>query len=81
MTEKYGGYVGKILYVDLSENKIVEETPDDALYRDFIGGYGLGARIIYSRQKAKVDPLGPENTFGLVTGALISATCDVLTPP
>jgi aldehyde:ferredoxin oxidoreductase len=70
MSGKYGGYVGKILHVDLAENKIVEETPDDDLYRDFLGGYGLGARIIYSRQKAKVDPLGPENTFGLVTGSL-----------
>ena len=65
-----GGYMGKILFVNLSTGEITEETPDEKLYRDFIGGYGIAARILYSRQKAGVDPLGPENTLGLVTGPL-----------
>jgi len=65
-----GGYMGRILFVDLSTGKIQEETPDEDLYRDFIGGYGLGSRILYSRQKAGVDPLGPDNTLGLITGPL-----------
>ncbi len=64
------GYTGKILFVNLSTGAIQEETPDDKLYRDFIGGYGIGARILYSRQKSGVDPLGPENYLGLVTGPL-----------
>jgi aldehyde:ferredoxin oxidoreductase len=63
-------YMGKILWVDLSTGDIKEETPDESLYRDFLGGYGLGARLIYSRQKGGVDPLGPENVLGLVTGPL-----------
>lgn len=62
--------MGKILFVDLSAGQIREETPDDGLYRDFVGGYGLGARILYSRQRGGVDPLGPENILGLVTGGL-----------
>lgn len=65
-----GGYIGKILFVDLSKGELKDETPDEKLYRDFIGGYGIGARIIYSRQKAGVDPLGPENTLGFATGIL-----------
>ena len=65
-----GGYMGKLLFVNLSTGEIKEETPDESLYRDFIGGYGIGARILYSRQKGGVDPLGPENTLGLVTGPL-----------
>ncbi len=64
------GYMGKLLFVDLSTGKITEETPDESLYRDFLGGYGIGARILYSRQKAGVDPLGPENTLGIITGPL-----------
>jgi len=64
------GYAGKILFVDLSTREIKEETPPDSLYKDFIGGSGLGARILYSRQKAGVDPLGPENILGFVTGPL-----------
>ena len=65
-----GGYMGKILFVDLSTGEIKEETLEEKMCRDFIGGYGIGARILYSRQKAGVDPLGPENTLGLITGPL-----------
>ncbi len=64
------GYMGKLLFVNLSTREIREETPDESLYRDFIGGYGIGARILYSRMKAGVDPLGPENTLGFLTGPL-----------
>ena len=62
--------MGKFLFVDLSTGDIREETADENVCRDFIGGYGIGARILYSRQKAGADPLGPENTLGFVTGPL-----------
>jgi len=64
------GYMGKLLFVNLSTGEIKEETPDESLYRDFIGGYGLGARVLYDNQKGGADPLGEENTLGLVTGPL-----------
>jgi aldehyde:ferredoxin oxidoreductase len=63
-----GGYMGKILFVNLSSGTIKQEALDEKMCRDFIGGYGIGVRILYSRQKAGVDPLGPENTLGLITG-------------
>ena len=65
-----GGYIGKILFVNLSTGLIEEETLDEKICRDYIGGYGIGARILYSRQKAGVDPLGEENTLGFITGPL-----------
>jgi aldehyde:ferredoxin oxidoreductase len=65
-----GGYMDKLLFVDLSRGLIGEEKPDENLYKDFIGGYGVGARILYSRQKGGVDALGPENTLGIMTGPL-----------
>jgi aldehyde:ferredoxin oxidoreductase len=65
-----GGYMGKILFVDLSTGGLKDEGLEEELCRDFIGGYGIGARILYSRQKAGVDPLGPENTLGFITGPL-----------
>jgi len=64
------GYMGKTLWVDLSRGKLEDESLDEELYRRFIGGYGLGARILFSRQKAGIDPLGPENILGLTTGML-----------
>lgn len=65
-----GGYMGKILFVNLTTGELKDETPDEKLYRDFIGGHGIGSRILYSRQKAGVDALGPENMLGFVTGPL-----------
>lgn len=65
-----GGYIGKVLFVNLSTGEFEDETLDEKICRDFIGGYGLGARILYSRQKAGVDPLGPENILGFITGPL-----------
>jgi aldehyde:ferredoxin oxidoreductase len=65
-----GGYMGKVLFVDLSNESIAIEEPNEKLYKDFLGGAGLGARILFDRQQAKVDPLGPENTIGFIPGVL-----------
>ncbi|MEE8353259.1 MAG: aldehyde ferredoxin oxidoreductase family protein, partial [Dehalococcoidales bacterium] len=65
-----GGYMGKVLLVDLSSGKLTDDTLDDKLRRDFIGGYGIGARLLFSRQAGGVDPLGAENTLGFLTGPL-----------
>jgi aldehyde:ferredoxin oxidoreductase len=64
------GYTGKILWVDLSKNELKEEELDEKTARDFYGGYGLGAKILFDRQKPGVDPLGPEAILGITTGAL-----------
>jgi aldehyde:ferredoxin oxidoreductase len=64
------GYMGKLLFVDLSTGEIKEERPAESLYRNYLGGYGIGVRILYSRQKGGVDPLGPENTLGIISGPL-----------
>ena len=66
----FGGYMERILFVNLSTGVITEEALDNKMCRDFIGGYGIGARILYSRQKAGIDPLGLENTLALITGPL-----------
>ena len=65
-----GGYIGKLLFVNLTDGTIKEEAPEENIYRDFIGGYGIGARILYSRQRGGVNPLGPENILGIITGPL-----------
>ena len=64
------GYSGKLLFVDLAKGVCKEEVLSEELCQDFMGGYGLGARILYERMKPKVDPLGPDNIFGLLTGPL-----------
>jgi len=64
------GYNGKVLFVDLTLGSITEEGLPEKVYRDFIGGQGLGARILYERMKPKADPLGPDNILGFVIGPL-----------
>ena len=65
-----GGYMGRIGFVDLSTGEVREEKLDEGLARDFIGGYGLGVRILFEHQKKGIDPLGPENILGFTTGPL-----------
>jgi len=65
-----GGYAGKMGFVDLTKGEIAIETLDEGLARDFIGGQGIGARILFERQKKGVDPLGPESYLGFTTGPL-----------
>ena len=43
------GFMGKILWVDLTKNLITGESLDERMCRDYIGGYGLGARILFDR--------------------------------
>jgi aldehyde:ferredoxin oxidoreductase len=69
-----GGYVRKILWVDLAAGKIREEVPKEQLLREYIGGYGLGARYLYDRMPAGVDPLGPKNILGFVTGPVTGSS-------
>ena len=64
------GYMGKILNVNLTEGTIEEETLSEDLCRDYIGGYGIGAKLLYERIPAGADPLGPDNILGLLTGPL-----------
>lgn len=65
-----GGYVGRHLFLDLSLGLMHADEPAESLRREFIGGYGLGARVLYSQMSPGADPLGPQNVLGFVTGPL-----------
>lgn len=64
------GYMGKMLFVDLTKGKTEELELDDRLARSFIGGWGIGCKVIMERMRKGVDPLGPENILGFGTGPL-----------
>ena len=64
------GYMGKILNVDLSTGQMHDEPLDESLCRDYVGGYGIGAKILYDRMAPGVDALGPDNLLGFFTGPL-----------
>ena len=64
------GYMGKILNVNLTGGEMQEEPLEDELCRNYIGGYGMAARLLYDRVPVGADPLGPDNILGLLTGPL-----------
>ncbi len=67
------GYNGKIAEVNLTEGKVSEYWPDEKILKDYIGGRGLGVKILWDRLGGKwrsVDPLGPENLLLALTGPL-----------
>ncbi len=63
-------YAGKILFVDLTTGHLCEEHLAESVYRDFVGGNGIGIRVLYERMRAGVDGLGPDNILGFVAGCL-----------
>ena len=74
-----GGYAGKFLWVNLTDGTMREEVPSEDLLRDFIGGYGIGAKVLYDHMPAGVDPLGPENILGMLTGPLTATSAPTST--
>ncbi|MHA1712027.1 MAG: aldehyde ferredoxin oxidoreductase family protein [Candidatus Freyarchaeota archaeon] len=64
------GYMGKILRVNLTSKKVTEESLDKTVARRFLGGRGLGIKILFDELKPGIDPLGPENKSVVATGIL-----------
>jgi aldehyde:ferredoxin oxidoreductase len=83
------GYHGVILDIDLSSGKIekVAIAPEDL--ESFVGGRGLGMKILWDRlKKPGVDPLSPENPLIFLPGPFsgfpvpaASRTCVVTKSP
>ncbi len=57
------GYSAVRLDVDLNTGDIRESKISDAFLRDYIGGYGFGAKVLWDELEPGVDPLSPNNVF------------------
>ena len=64
------GYLQKILRVDLSSEKTSEEWVTPELIYQYIGGTGLGIRLLWDEVKPGLDPYPPENCLIFLTGPL-----------
>ncbi len=63
-----GGFMGKVLRVDLSSENFTDETIDESTLRKYLGGTGLGAKIMYDEVPANVEWSDPENRLIWLTG-------------
>jgi len=64
------GFWGRICTVDLNLHEIRFETFGEQMYRKWLGGVGLGAKMLWDRIKPGIDPMGPDNVLGFTTGLL-----------
>ena len=61
---------GKILTVNLGSGVSEAESLPEEMYRRYIGGYGLGARLLFDRIPQGAEALGPDNVLGFFPGLL-----------
>jgi len=58
----------RLLDVNLTDGTFNEEVIDAGTVRKFVGGAGIGAKLLYDRTPKGVDPLSPDNLFIIMTG-------------
>ncbi len=68
------GYTGKVLHIDLGSGKSRVEELDMNDARMFMGGKGLGAKLLWDLTEKGTDPLDPRNPLMFVTGPLNGLT-------
>jgi aldehyde:ferredoxin oxidoreductase len=71
MTEfPYAGYAGRYLRVNLTTGRTEALPLPREWAEDFLGGNGIGAKILWDEVPADVDALAPENKLIVATGPL-----------
>ena len=66
--------MNKLLVIDLTEKKFLVEEIGPEFAREYIGGSGLAARLLYDRIRNDTDPLGPENPLIFMTGPMVGTS-------
>jgi aldehyde:ferredoxin oxidoreductase len=64
------GICGRLLEVDLSSGATKDHDLSEDKFSKYLGGRGLGARLLFDMLPAKTDPLSPENLLFFLTGPL-----------
>jgi aldehyde:ferredoxin oxidoreductase len=67
------GTSNRILDIDLNHGSHTVLTIDDGLRALYLGGKGLGLKLLYDRLKPEIDPLGPDNILAVMTGVFMGS--------
>jgi aldehyde:ferredoxin oxidoreductase len=66
-----GGYMGKLLRVDLTTGSIGDENlPEEPILRKFIGRQALASYILMKELSMDASPFGPESVVVIMTGPI-----------
>lgn len=66
------GYMGRFLFIDLTNRSVSRPPVPEWLKTDYIGGKGFGARLLTDLCPTGADPMGPDNPLMFFTGPLTS---------
>lgn len=64
------GFTSKVLRVDLSSERITEESPERAILRKYLGGTGLGSHYLYAEVAPGIEWADPANRLIVASGPL-----------
>ncbi len=67
------GWAGKILDINLTDGSMETRPLDSEMARLFLGGRGLGARLLWDLVGPEVAPLSPENALIFTTGPITAS--------
>ena len=65
-----GGYFKKMLWIDLSAEKIEVRDLSEDFILQYIGGRGFGAKLVWDHLEEGRDPLSPDNLIVVAPGPL-----------
>jgi aldehyde:ferredoxin oxidoreductase len=65
-----GGWMGKVLDVNLTSGDVRTKELDMEMARQYLGGRGLGARLLWDEVGPEVDPLSEQNVLIFAGGPL-----------
>jgi aldehyde:ferredoxin oxidoreductase len=68
-----GGYAGKILDVNLESGELKDIPLDEEVLKMYLGGKGLGLKIIYDELREDIKPFDPDNLLVFSTGPATGA--------
>ena len=72
------GWMGKILFVDLTTSRVDESSTEQ--YREaYVGGRGIGARLYWELTSPSLHPFDPENPLIFMVGPLVAARVQAAT--
>ncbi|MFW9956456.1 MAG: aldehyde ferredoxin oxidoreductase family protein [Candidatus Odinarchaeota archaeon] len=64
------GYMGKFLRVNLTDGIFNVEPLPTSWIKDFIGGDGFGAKLLFTEVPGRIDPLSDKNKLIIATGPI-----------
>ena len=70
LSDKLKGYAGRFLEVNMSDGALTDRVLDEATLRGYLGGTGIGAKILYDEVPRNIEWSDPRNIVTIASGPL-----------